>query len=248
MAVMATDTANPPICTDESLRALNSAICDEKESKLENFLIEYEASQNPGLRVTHTYNIPCAGKKQITGYYCGVASAQQVIYANGNTVPSTYVSNLYGYPLPNYTGSHPQVTLSYYMRSGGVTSGGASSEEIATACNHYTTGTGDFYWGARHIDTVSDLENRLLSTIAGEGKCCVVWIDTRDMGRYSYQGGGHYITVNGLTTQTDIPNSTYLLCTDPHYDSRYFGSFNSLISDICTAMQTSSSTATNLVW
>ena len=191
--------------------------------------------------------INCPTRPQITTYWCGLASAEQVIRASGNTnnLTATYGSAPYylNSSTPVVTGTYHQFTIANYL---GVT-GAVEANQIAKAINHFSTGS--YTWKCTHIPGNGTSAGRAVldyarQTIDQNGKCCVVFADTKYYSYYSGHRCYHWVTLNGYSYHIDNvdPNSTDPLdettrhvanrdqievvsfkIVDPHYSTTYQG-------------------------
>lgn len=189
----------------------------------------------------------CYTRKQITSYWCGLASAEQVIRAYGNTNNLTATYGSLTDPVLGYvSGSYHQFTINNYL--GGVGTGGASASQITDAINHFSTGS--FTWGYRHIpgngtSAGQELLQYAVSTIGNNAKCCVVFADTT---YYPYYGGTvcyHWVTLNGYSQSMNVASSYFIV--DPHYSTSYMGPHEVTAYQMGMAIERYNSKP-NLIW
>ena len=221
----------------------NDFINAKKEAGLKASIM---AAKETGAKDIETVSVICPTRPQITHYWAGLAAAEQVIRANGNSnnLTATYGSVADGAG-GTVSGTYHQFTINSWL--GGVGTGGASMYQVTTAINHFSTGS--FTWGYRHVDgSGTTCANNLLpffrSTIRDNQKCCVVLVSTQHLGYYYGNACDHYITVNGYCSVSSTVSS-YFDVVDPHYSSSYQGPHTISPAELGNAV---SYTGYNLIW
>ena len=221
----------------------NDYVNAKKEAELKASI---SAAKETGAKDIETVSVTCFTRPQITHYWSGLAAAEQVIRANGNSnnLVATYGS------IPDgaggtVSGTYHQFTINNWL--GGVDTSGASIGQVTDAIDHFSTGS--FNWSHIHVSgTGITCANSVFSlyrvTIGVHQKCGVVSVYMQDLYYYGGTAGVHYITVNGYTSASSTVVA-YFHIVDPHYDIAYQGPHIVQPSEFGTAV---AGTLDNVIW
>ena len=205
------------------------------------------AEKEAGAKGIETAYVACPVRSQITHYWCGLAAAEQVIRANGNSnnLVATYAYNIAVGDGSTISGTYHQFTINSYL--GGVDSSGADIDQVTDAINHFSTGS--FNWSNIHVSgTGITCANNVLPlyrlTIGNYQKCGVVSVYTDQLSYYNNASYIHYITVNGYGSASGTV-AAYFKVVDPHYNSQYQGEHTVQPSEFGSAV---SGILDNVIW
>lgn len=140
---------------------------------------------------------------QITGYYCGPASAQIVINSFGISIPSATrtlcffnlselngICPYQGVPhtcVASYTS--PQITLADEM---GTTCGGTTFSNLKNAINERVRGL--YAYGLSAATTTAQLRSYIYSALS-EGAPCIAYVTASNLPNYPSGFSGHYVVI-----------------------------------------------------
>jgi hypothetical protein len=206
----------------------NDLINAQKMAELNASMI---AARKAGNKSAETAFVLCATRPQITMYWCGLAAAEQVIraYGNSNCLFPTYGTVQYNIAGTIYiSGSYNQITINkwlYESGNGSVGTSGASMGQVTNAINHFSTDS--FNWSHIHVSgTGTTCANNVFSlyrvTIGTHQKCGVVSVYTQFLDYYNGTNCIHYISVNGYTSESSTVVEKFNV-VDPHYNTAYRG-------------------------
>ena len=185
---------------------------------------------------------------QITGYYCGPATAYSLLRNWNVSVPSTTKTLSFFEGCPNncpypsvahvcvqsYTS--PQITLADSM---GV---GYSGADFIMLRNEINERLPSNYYSYTTITSDSALSHALITTLDSD-HTLIGWVYASDLDRYAGSGfGGHYVNFYSYNTTTGKVG-----IADPNYMATYGGKYTEDLTTLREAMYRSSGVV-NLLW
>jgi len=229
----------------------------KEQEKRNEELIDPLSDPEPGTEVVKVY-VPY--RKQITAYYCGPASAQQVLAAIGkeSSVSSSTKSmwwwrgccidgnfdnideSNWAHPYSTThncydTYTHKQVTLADDI---GTTLDGSVMRKIKNTVNYYN---GSSYYVVSNISSSSSYKTFFRNVLHDDlvnKHPLIGCVKTQYLSYYDTKDRSHYITFNKIE-YTDYDNMDTILVgiVDPHYKDEFGGNHpNEMFNNVYTAL------------